>query len=744
MIPDREPRGMEYRPPDERPNDPPYLAAAIAGAALFLLYLITLSPSTAFWDTSEYIATAHILGIPHPPGNPLFVNLARMFDIGLAPLGLSVATRINVFAAATGALSIGFFFLIAHRIVRALTTERWIALAGAGAAALLSGTAFTVWNQSNVNEKVYTVSVLVIAAVTWLGVLWYDRRDQPGSLRYVLAALYLLVLGSTNHLMSVLPAPALAVLALVAGPSFLVRKEFWIRAVPLVLIGLSFNMVLPVRAAQDPVINEGEPTCEGVGEALVSVWTNGKAGCPALSANLQRTQYGKPPVTQRMAPFSSQIVNYYQYFDWQWSRGVTSSGQPGGTRTPFTLVFIALGLAGLYALFRADRGLFMYLGTLTVLLTFGLVFYLNFKYGYSLAPEVTNPDLHEVRERDYFFVASFAVWGLLAGVGLTWAWSRVAQSLGSARAALATSPVLLVALIPLVLNWSWASRANDWAARDWAYDVLMSVEPYGVIFTNGDNDTFPLWYAQEVEGVRKDVTVIVGQYLRTTWYPKQLQRLSSPGRQRPFEAPAGVTLYETPAQLPASSIVAVEPALLDQVGDGPVGQDLTIPIGPLAVRYPATTPLNREHRLALAIIRDSIGERPIYFATAGGMMTELGLQDWGVRHGLTTKLVMMPLDQLDAQGYAKGPPELGGERFDVPRSLTLYDEVYGFRGFKDRAIWADRSTLNIPWQYYALALQLADALDRRNGNKEVVERLQLDAAAFQITAEGGFAGRPGN
>jgi hypothetical protein len=726
---------MEYRPP--------YLAAAVAAATLCVLYRVTLSPSTAFWDTSEYIATAHIFGIPHPPGNPLFVALARMFDLGLAPLGLPVAVRINVFAAATGALSIGFLFLVAHRVVAVVTTERWIALAGAGVAALLAGTAFTMWNQSNVNEKVYTVSVLVIAAVTWLGVRWYDRRDDPRSMRYVLAALYLLVLGSTNHLMSVLPAPALGLLAVLAGPAFLLDKRFWMRAVPLVLLGLSFNLVLPVRAAEDPVINEGEPTCAGVGEALVSVWTNGKAGCPALSANLQRTQYGKPPVTQRMAPFSAQLVNYYQYFDWQWSRGAASSEQPGGARTPFTLLFLALGCAGLYAIFRADRNLFALLGTLTAVLTVGLVFYLNFKYGYSLAPEVENPDLHEVRERDYFFVASFALWGMLAGLGLTWAWTRIAQSLGSARAALATSPILLVALVPLALNWDWASRAGDWAARDWAYDLLMSVEPYGVIFTNGDNDTFPLWYAQEVEGIRKDVTVVVGQYLRTAWYPKQLQRLSSPGRQRPFEAPPGVTVYETPAAPPATAIVSVDPGLLDQVGDGPVGQDLTVPIGSLAVRYPAATELNREHRLALAIIRDSIGERPIYFATGGGMMTELGLQDWGVRHGLATKLVVQPFEQLDAQGYEKGPPEYGGERFDVPRSLALYDEVYSFRGFRDREIWTDRSTLNIPWQFYALALQLADAVARHHGNPAVVERLQLDAANFQVTAEGGSVGRPG-
>ena len=84
---------------------PPYKAAGLAALGVWLLYAITLAPTTAFWDTSEYIATAHILGIPHPPGNPLFVVLARAWELLLAPTGLSVAVRINLFSATMGALA---------------------------------------------------------------------------------------------------------------------------------------------------------------------------------------------------------------------------------------------------------------------------------------------------------------------------------------------------------------------------------------------------------------------------------------------------------------------------------------------------------------------------------------------------------------------------------------------------------------------------------------------------------------
>ena len=85
-------------------------------------------------------------------------------------------------------------------------------------------------------------------------------------------------------------------------------------------------------------------------------------------------------------------------------------------------------------------------------------------------------------------------------------------------------PSCCSALLPLVGNWRAASRAGEWATREWARDILNSVEPYGILITGGDNDTFPLWYAQEVEGVRRDVTVAVTSLLNTDWYLRGLLR----------------------------------------------------------------------------------------------------------------------------------------------------------------------------------------------------------------------------
>ncbi len=143
---------------------PPYRWASVVGLAIFALYVITLAPTTAFWDTSEYIATAHILGIPHPPGNPVFVILARTWELLLAPLPLPVAVKINLLSAASGAVAAAFWFLVVHRILAFFAESELFRRAGAAAAVLISATAFTVWNQSVVNEKVYTVSLMTISS----------------------------------------------------------------------------------------------------------------------------------------------------------------------------------------------------------------------------------------------------------------------------------------------------------------------------------------------------------------------------------------------------------------------------------------------------------------------------------------------------------------------------------------------------------------------------------------------------
>ncbi|HEM47653.1 MAG TPA: DUF2723 domain-containing protein, partial [Alphaproteobacteria bacterium] len=499
-------------PTDGRDLKPPYLYAAVAGVLVFALYAVTLAPTTAFWDTSEYIATADILGIPHPPGNPLFVVLAKAWSLLLAPLGLSVAVRVNLFSAFMSAGAHALWFLVVHHILRYFSEDRFFRLAGASAAVLVSATAFTVWNQSNVNEKVYTVSLLTIALLSWLAFRWQENLGKGKDDNLLILMAFILALSVGNHLMAFLAAPAIGLFILWVHPRTLLNWRLYAAGLVVAVVGLSIHLFLPIRAGLSPVINEAAPTCPDVGSAIGAVVTYGKAGCVALAEALNRTQYQKPPLVPRQAPLGSQLVNYLQYFDWQWARSLAGEQTVfPKLRLPFTMLFTGLGVWGAIEHFRRDRASFLYVATLFGTLSIALVYYLNFRYGYSLLAPVQNRELHEVRERDYFFIVSFSVWGLWAGMGIATLWREAAAELGTTLRK--ASPILGVALVPLVLNWSWASRADDYAARDWAYNLLMSVEPYSVLFTNGDNDTFPLWYLQEVEGIRRDVTVIVTSYL---------------------------------------------------------------------------------------------------------------------------------------------------------------------------------------------------------------------------------------
>src|SRR3954471_18622976 len=200
---------------------PSYKAAAAVMLVTLVLYLITLAPSTAMWDTSEYIAAAYTLGLPHPPGNPLFVIVGRVFSI--LPIATSVAVRINILAAVCSAVSAGMWFLITERVLVTWFPERWQRILGGSLAALIGATAFTAWNQSVVNEKVYTVSLVGIAIISCLMIRWSDDPDGPKADRILVLVAYLLGLGYSNHMAGMLAAPAAGLAVVIRRPRTLTR-----------------------------------------------------------------------------------------------------------------------------------------------------------------------------------------------------------------------------------------------------------------------------------------------------------------------------------------------------------------------------------------------------------------------------------------------------------------------------------------------------------------------------------------
>jgi hypothetical protein len=142
----------------ESTERPPYGIALLTALLVLVVYIVTLGPTIAFWDTAEYIAAAKVLGIPHPPGNPLFVLMAHVF--GLLPVAAEYAKRINLFAAVTSAAAAGLWFLVAERWLRNVVSWRPARIAAAVAGTLAGATMWTVWNVHSEREGVHRLAAL--------------------------------------------------------------------------------------------------------------------------------------------------------------------------------------------------------------------------------------------------------------------------------------------------------------------------------------------------------------------------------------------------------------------------------------------------------------------------------------------------------------------------------------------------------------------------------------------------------
>ncbi|MDQ2930585.1 MAG: DUF2723 domain-containing protein [Gemmatimonadota bacterium] len=712
MPPSKQTRRAPRRDVPVAPEqNPSYGVAALVSLAIFALYLATLAPNTAMWDTSEYIAAAQVLGIPHPPGNPFFVLIAHVFSI--LPIGGNAATRINVLAALCSAASAGTWFLVVERVVSQWLPERWMQLGSAAAAALLGATAFTVWNQSVVNEKVYTVSLAFFAIVSWLTVLWCDNPDERTADRLLVLIGFLIALGYTNHPAGFLVAPAVGAAVLFRRPTTLLRWKLLLAIGAAFVVGLTPFLVEPIRAGHFPAINEGEAT--GCTTKFELSCTFNATARSRLADNINRVQYGKPPLDERQVSFPAQVGMFWMYFEWQWLRDPYGTA-PRGLQGLLAGIYLVLGVAGGYAHFKRDRYSFGFFGPLMFTITLALIFYMNFKYGYSQAPELGNTVPREVRDRDYFYLWGFSAWSVWAGLGIVLVWEQLAallspESDGVAsriprRNWLMTTPVFLLALIPLITNWRAASRHGDNFTRDWAADVLNSVEPYGVLITNGDNDTFPLWYAQEVEGVRRDVTVAVTSLLRTDWYVRQMIRRPI----YPYDAAKGPIVYrgrQWPLPNgPPVSLTLEQADALPEVMSLPQAQlfkkdsiEAVIPPGDFF----------KDQIIVLRVIQDGYPNRPLYF-TSGSYPRTLGLSKYIANQGLVSKLFPTPI--VASKRFVEVP---GYGFFDLPRTDSLWSDYKAPAALLKRGEWVDKASSDIPLRYVITAALLSD-LTRMQGD----------------------------
>jgi hypothetical protein len=293
----------------------------------------------------------------------------------------------------------------------------------------------------------------------------------------------------------------------------------------LMIIGFSVYTTVVIRANQNPPMNENKPD-----------------NLKDLLYYLGREQYGEMPFFKRRYSLEPQHeITYKEYksdldFFWNYQMqhmfnrylgwnfiGKESFDQDSGIdfKKFFMLPFL-LAIAGIVYHFRRDWKMASVFLMMFIIMGYAIAYY----------QVQQNP---QPRERIYFYGGAFFTFSVWIGIGLRGILQLIRENVKSPLLFKGISIALLI-LAFLAVPYNMYSknrfthdRSRNWLPWDYAYNLLQSCEPNAVLFTCGDNDTFQLWYMQDVEGVRRDVRVANLSLINTNWYPKQLKNESPYG-----------------------------------------------------------------------------------------------------------------------------------------------------------------------------------------------------------------------
>ena len=702
------------------------IIAGIIFLVSFLVYYDTMAPTVSFWDCGEFIATSYTLGVPHPPGSPLFLIIGRVFS--MIPFSPDIAFRVNLISVFVSALAVMLLYLIIVKVIAHWrggikeNSDVIIAFGGALVGALTFAFTDSHWFNA-VEAEVYSMSTFFTAIVVWLILHWSERAEEQGNERYILIIAYMIGLAIGIHLLNLLALPFIALIIYfrkqsfewksflitigITGVTFVIIHNGVIKGLPklaseigvfgvvvavlivfgimiwsivnkqqllsivftsmvLILIGYSSYTIIFIRSGQDPVIDENDPETVTAAVSYMEREQYGQVGrfprrykgipaqhkvvgAPANGQKYsvsQKRKYMFYNVSKQWDFFWNYQVKkmYWRYFLWQFAGrgnstepGVTAFGannrQDGVDWSQFglPLAFI-LGLAGMiYHFYRDEKEAFSMM-TLFFLTGLAVIIYLN-------------QDNPQPRERDYSYVGSFLAFSVWIGVGAAAIIENIIKKIKTENIGhrLGIAVILLqVVLIPFAMvraNYHEHDRSGNYVAWDMSYNMLQSCEPHGIIFTNGDNDTFPLWYLQEVEGMRKDVTVANLSLLNTPWYIRQLRDSRPKGEgfiNLTDDQILGLTSGLTPWKTQKIQI-AVE-------GD-PQNEDGYIEW----VLKPtfANQALKVQDMMILRIINDTKWKYPIYFAVTVSPTNKIGLDKYLDMEGLTFRLQSHKVDAIN-------------------------------------------------------------------------------------------------
>ncbi|GAB4315081.1 MAG: DUF2723 domain-containing protein [Candidatus Zixiibacteriota bacterium] len=687
-----------------------YVIGGLITAATLVVYVMTVAPVLSYWDCGEFIACSHILGIPHPPGTPLYVLIGRVFS--MIPFADDIALRVNLVSSITSALAAGLAFFVLVRLLQGVfrrdheNLDLWqavVVLCGGISGSLFMAFSSTHWNNA-VEAEVYGPSMFLIMVILWLALRWRDRRGTGYENKYLIAIAYVAVLSLGIHMTVYLAMPVVFLFILMVDESLRRDWRFWMTGIVLFSVagsvkfflvlaaiwlvialmmsisrrwvgrwalisaimiaswaGYTCQLYIPIRSAQDPHIDENDP------ETLSS-----------FISFLERKQYGQQSMIARMfdrrGTWANQFgdhahMGFYRYFKQQYGFG-------GWMMLPVIIV----GFWGAWWLVRRR----LPSGSLILLLflmgSVGLILYMNFADGtqyYRLAPDA----YMEVRHRDYFFTPGFIVFGMMMGIGLVALADLVARKLPGGKT-LAIVVGVIAALLPmrtLQANWRGADRSENYTPYDYAYNILNSCEENAILFTGGDNDTFPLWCLQDVYGVRTDVSIVNLSLANTDWYIYQMKNQWG----LPVTWDDDQILWTVPDPQAGGSLKRPKRPIQDPIA-GTSHYLFTTRVGDQTVT-PAMMVV--EH-----ILLNNNWKRPIYFSGSPSGKSRLSLER-------RTKIVGAVFQVGRQEAYFE---------FDWDRTAYLMDTVFQYRSYNDPTVGLDDNAIGLSMVYPEKKLALAD------------------------------------
>jgi hypothetical protein len=502
------------------------------------------------------------------------------------------------------------------------------------------------------------------------------------------------------------------------------KKRTWAYAfiaVFLVFLGYSIYSGVLLRANVDNLpINENEPKNM---ERLVSYLSREQYG----DAPFWPRRYSQEPMHRRTwANYTSDMdfmwrwqINHMfnRYLGWQYIGRAGYQQDQGIDWGKFYGIPFLIGLFGLFYHFRKDWKL-------------GLVYLWAFLLMGVLTALFQRQQDPQPRERDYFYEGAFFVYSLWIGLGTMGILEMIKEGIKNKKAVVGTGIAALLILFVFIPgnmfkeNLYYNNRSNNYVPFDYAYNILQSVGKDGIIFTNGDNDTFPIWYLQSI-GYRQDVRVVNLSLLNTDWYIKEMKN------QMPYGA------LKVPISMSDPQIEKLQPTQWNEY------KVVSVPVPPeaypdsirakgtppdkLSWRMPATVNFQNvkgvkvQDLMIYDIVKTNNWQRPVYFSSTVTDDNFIGLDEYLVTEGMAKRLV--PFKDEDKQFRVNDELTFAilmitpAEHSKTPQTGMFY------RGFNDPNIFFDQVHGNIVQNYRSQFLTYSYALFSENKNDKVAEVL---------------------